>query len=338
MQLEKILDIAKWQSLQDSLAISTRLAIITVDFMGAPVTRHSEPRPFCKMIRGSMDLEGYCRKCDSRGGLEAVRLKKPYIYLCHRNIVDVAVPIIVAGKYVGAVMAGEVRVSDADNDFGLEKILLSPRRKLLQNPNIRLMYNAIPAMPLQEIEIATQLISDLCQYIVGEAMNRNLMLELYEKFFPHNHVQDNLTPEGYNIDAVYNAKKELECAATNIYVESSAKKKLTCTNPVLQPAFNYIYQNKGENVTQTKAAGLCHLSAGYFGRLFMKETGEKFTRFMSRQKVEWAKLMLERTEYSVAQISEELGFGEPGYFIKTFKKLEAITPAIYRRYYRENAS
>ncbi|MDO7203718.1 PocR ligand-binding domain-containing protein [Paraclostridium bifermentans] len=33
-------------------------------------------------------------------------MNKPYIYLCHYNIVDVAIPIIVDEKYIGAIMTG----------------------------------------------------------------------------------------------------------------------------------------------------------------------------------------------------------------------------------------
>ena len=38
-----------------------------------------------------------------------VRSNEPYIYLCHYNIVDVAVPIIIDGRYMGAIMAGTVK-------------------------------------------------------------------------------------------------------------------------------------------------------------------------------------------------------------------------------------
>ena len=62
------------------------------------------------------------QKCDSLAGLEAVRLNQPFIYLCHCGIVDVAVPITVGDQYLGAVMFGQVRISNG-SDAGVERLV-----------------------------------------------------------------------------------------------------------------------------------------------------------------------------------------------------------------------
>lgn len=56
--------------------------------------------------------------------------------------------------------------------------------------------------------------------------------------------------------------------------------------------------------------------------------------FIPRLKMEWAKQLLETTDLSISQISNDLGFSEPSYFIITFKKFERITPARYRQIYQ----
>ena len=81
-------------------------------------------------------------------------------------------------------------------------------------------------------------------------------------------------------------------------------------------------------------ARLCHLSPSYFSRLWADETKESFSQYIVRLKIEWAKRLLEDTEQSVTEVSENLGFSSPGYFIKTFKKSERITPLLYRKYCR----
>lgn len=89
---------------------------------------------------------------------------------------------------------------------------------------------------------------------------------------------------------------------------------------------------------QEHMAKLCHLSPSYFSRLFTKSTGENFSSYLSRTKIEWAKQLLETSDLSVAQIGEELGFQEPGYFIKQFKRFEGATPLHYRKFYRQSTS
>ena len=336
LNIDQILDIEKWQFLQDSLAKMTKLAIITVDYKGIPVTKHSEPRPFCHYVRTIPELEKYCHKCDSRAGLEAVRISAPYIYLCHCNIVDLAVPIVIDGQYIGATLAGQVRLPlDEQATANLEKIFISPNKSLFETDELLDLYNAIPIMPYKEIEAVASMLLNLCSYVVEEAINKNLLIEMYEQMgrgAANGRSADMFL--GYPTSSIEFAKRTMRNAVTKSYITTSEDDIHTCKNPVLKPALEYIYENKGESVTQKQMAQLCHISTSHFSRLFTKEIGEGFSSFLARQKVEWSKQLLQKTELSVNQISDELGFSTPGYYIKTFKRYESLTPAVYRKYYR----
>ena len=327
MKLDKILDINKWQVLQDSLAQVTKLAIITVDHRGTPITRHSDARPFCKHVRDNEKLKEYCQRCDSRAGLEAVRTNSPYIYLCHCKIVDVAIPIDVDDKYMGAVMAGQVRLPDGERDAALEQILVSPATDFFSSNEVRAMYEAIPTLSYEEIARAARMLHDLCHYIVEEAVSKNLILNAYER----------VTPQKTAGRAPDFFKTEIE-DITDAHTKAPTGGRIICKNEMLKPAFDHIFNSKGETVSQKKLAALCNISAGHFSRLFVKETGETFPVFLARLKIEWSKQFLEKTELSITQISDELGFSEPGYYIKTFKKYESITPSAYRRQYNTGAN
>lgn len=335
MNLNKILDLKKWKSLQDSLALVTKLAIITVDYKGVPITHHSGVRPFCKAMRDDPNTAKLCEKCDARGGLEAVRKNAPYIYLCHWNVIDIAIPIIIDDKYVGAIMAGEVKLADGKEHDSLEQMLTVPSKgfeHINNKEEIQRLYDSIPTLSYSEINEAAQMLYSLCNYIVEEAMNKNLILEVYEKMDPVTTVDFS---NGYSLDNIQHIQKELANTVTNAYVKTSLNDHFVCKNKTLQPAFDYIYKNKSEKISQQMMAGLCHITTSYFSRLFVKETGKNFSTFISLQKIEWSKQLLEKTDLSIAQISDELGFNEPGYYIKTFKKYENITPSVYRKYYQE---
>ena len=113
--IKSILDIPRWEAVQDQLAKATGTAIITIDYKGTPITKHSMRTDFCSIIRENPISCKRCQKCDSLAGLEAVRLNQPFIYLCHCGIVDVAVPITVGDQYLGAVMFGQVRISNGSD-------------------------------------------------------------------------------------------------------------------------------------------------------------------------------------------------------------------------------
>ena len=120
--LKGILDIPLWEKVQDQLAKATGTAIITIDYKGPPITKHSMRTDFCSITRESPKSRKRSQKCDSLAGLEAVRRNQPFIYLCHCGIVDVAVPITVGDQYLGAVMFGQVRISNG-SDAGVARLV-----------------------------------------------------------------------------------------------------------------------------------------------------------------------------------------------------------------------
>ncbi|UQZ32693.1 transcriptional regulator [Paenibacillus sp. PK3_47] len=339
LQISKFLDLKKWKRLQDSLATVTKLAILTVDYKGIPVTSHSSCQAFCRNVRKDPELLPYCQKCDSRGGLEAVRLNAPYVYLCHFNIIDIAIPITVDDKYLGAVMAGQVRLSDPENGMELEQIVSSKNKSLhrLKEEQLKEAYEQIPTMTYEEVVKISNMLFLLCNYIIEEALGKNLLAEMFEKAAGTDEgiALSTLLP-GFTIKNIESVKKNMTNAIADAYLKNTLPGEGTCTNPVLKPAIDYIYHNKSKNIHLTHMAGLCHVSPSYFSRLFAKETGENFTAYLSRLKVQWAKQLLEVTDMPVSQISDELGFNEPGYFIKIFKKFAGLTPALYRKAFREN--
>lgn len=328
LSMQSIFDLNKWERLQDSLASVTRLAILTVDYKGNAITEHSGCQSFCKAVRQDEDLLPYCQKCDSRGGLEAVRSNKPYIYLCHYNIIDIAVPVIIDDQYVGAVMAGQVRLSDPSSATELEQILTSKNRKLYSEKWEKLKdhYADLPVMSYAEILTISDMLSRLCTYIVEEAKQKQQVTQLLEQA-----AIDGVIPR--LTDIVPNLPQSFLPGNTNA-ASMNENDGYICVHSVLQPAFDYLHTHHSEAVSLKKMAELCHLSPSYFSRLFAKETGESYSGYAARLKIEWAKRLLENTDMPVSLISAELGFNEPGYFIKTFKKYEEVTPAVYRKYYK----
>ena len=49
--IKSILDIPRWEAVQDQLAKATGTAIITIDYKGTPITKHSMRTDFCSIIR-----------------------------------------------------------------------------------------------------------------------------------------------------------------------------------------------------------------------------------------------------------------------------------------------
>jgi len=331
LNLKKILDLDKWQSLQDSLSMVTKLAIITVNYKGVPVSSHSFCTDFCSSVRDNPTLSSHCQKCDSRGGLEAVRLNKPYIYLCHYNIVDIAIPIIIDDKYIGAIMAGQVKLKNKNDEKSLEQILTLPKK--INSDYLDDLYSKIPTLSYEEVKNTADMLFQLCNYIIEESLTKNLIVDMYEKsLFDHDIHSKELDLSSYSKNNIKNLKDELSHVITNSHIKDLSYNKNNLSNSILKPAIEYIHNHKNENVSLTKASDLCHISPSYFSRLFVKEIGENYSTYISSLKIEWSKELLLSTNMTISEISDELAFNESGYFIKIFKKQEGVTPSLYRKY------
>lgn len=337
--LNKIIDFTKWQKLQDSLALVTKMAMITIDYKGNPVVKHSMCNRFCEIVRADKEQSKYCQKCDSRGGLEAVCLNEPYIYLCHYNIVEIAIPIIIDGKYIGAIMAGQVKLSDTNANEILEQVARASNKSLAKQTleDLKEYYDDLPVLSYEEVKNNANMLFSLCSYIVEESLDKNLISEMYQKTINgHRQIDSNIL-EGYPIKNIENVKREISNAVINAYVAEKPvdNNEIISVSTTLKPAIDYIYKNKSENISMEKMANICHISPSYFSRLFVKECGDNFSTYLSRLKIKWAKSLLEETDMHITEISEELGFSESGYFIKIFKKHECVTPHLYRKYYKD---
>jgi YesN/AraC family two-component response regulator len=96
-------------------------------------------------------------------------------------------------------------------------------------------------------------------------------------------------------------------------------------------ALAYIDAHYGGNIRLESVAETVSLSSYYFSRLFKKEVGVNFSRYILHKRLETAKRALEETEEPVADIAASVGFHECHYFGKKFKNFTGSTPSEYRK-------
>lgn len=322
--MQSILDIPLWERIQDQLAKITGTAIICIDLKGNPVTKHSCRTDFCSVIRENPVSRKRCYRCDALAGLEAVRLGRPYIYLCHCGIVDVAVPVMVGDKYLGAVMFGQVRLmnKDAEKAVRLVNEISSfqdeeeaARKDLLE------MYERLPEMEYERIVEIAEFVDSVVKYTVDRAVKSRNQAETYQWML-------SMSAEQGNGDIEIQEIRELESPTP----ANSQEQLPVKPSSAIYPAVVYIHNHPRENISMKDMANLCHLSPSYFSRRFSQETGETFVNYINRQKIELAKVQLRGTNKSVAQIAGDVGYLNVSNFIAVFKRIEGITPSLYRQY------
>lgn len=112
-----------------------------------------------------------------------------------------------------------------------------------------------------------------------------------------------------------------------------AKRMENTFTRAVSESIGYIETNLHMPIRIDEVAEHVNLSAGYFSVLFHKETGEAFSDYVLRRRIETARNMLCYSDYSSTEISEILAFSSQSYFISCFKKATGMTPSAYRRRY-----
>lgn len=309
-----LLNIPLWEEVQDRIARITGTAIITVDYKGNPITRHSSRTDFCGLVREDPVFHKRCIRCDALAGLEAVRQERPFIYLCHCGIVDVAVPIMVGERYLGAVMFGQVRMRESEANGKVQRLVseisrFSGKESQEYQDHIRSLYYQLPEMAYSRIVEIADFLKFMVHYIVEQALSKDQSEDI-SAWQQRNGVA---IPDSMPAEPLDTLPFKIS------------------RNSAIYPAVDYINTNPYATVTMSQMADLCHLSPSYFSRLFAREAGESFISYANRQKIQIAKKQLRDTSKSITQIAGELGYLNTSHFINLFKRFEGVTPLIYRQ-------
>lgn len=94
---------------------------------------------------------------------------------------------------------------------------------------------------------------------------------------------------------------------------------------------NYIDENIYFNIKIEDATEKLNLSKAHIIREFTKNYGISPYNYLIEQKIAIAKKMLILHNMNVSEISNQLGFEDPNYFSKLFKKKVGVSPLQYRK-------
>ncbi len=101
---------------------------------------------------------------------------------------------------------------------------------------------------------------------------------------------------------------------------SRRMEKLNRQTPV-QEIIAYINENISSPISLKTLSHQFGISHAYLGQMFRKETGVKFNDYVNSMRVDKAKVMLKGKQVTINSVARELGYANPDYFYKIFRKL-----------------
>ena len=98
------------------------------------------------------------------------------------------------------------------------------------------------------------------------------------------------------------------------------------------PTFiNLVNRYYRENRDTSFYADKMHITTNYLNKLVKAALGISVRNYIQKRIISEAKVLLRLTNVSVNEICYELGFEDPNYFIRLFKKIEGISPGEYQK-------
>lgn len=93
----------------------------------------------------------------------------------------------------------------------------------------------------------------------------------------------------------------------------------------------YIIDHSEKDISLELMAQRIGLSPFYMSKMFKDQEGINYIDFLTECRIERAKKLMADPERSLKEITYEIGYHDPNYFSKVFKKVSGVSPTDYRR-------
>jgi len=101
--------------------------------------------------------------------------------------------------------------------------------------------------------------------------------------------------------------------------------------PLLAEVFGFIEERYGERVSLKDVARAVGLTPGHLTTVVRRKTGRTVGEWIAERRMAEARRLLVETDLSVEEVGRKVGYGDPGYFVRSFRRAHGATPLGWRR-------
>ncbi len=263
-------------------------------------------------------------------GISGIKEKLQEIHIAHKESIQAAVYKFYKGS--GKIYKlGDITLKDED-----------PGVKWINKENIRAIKDSLERGKMDcidkileecfadieqnqyDITLVKQFFTDFIIFI------RNSLIEHAEKYEADIERVEKISNQ-FNMCETYSEAKNTLLMYT-AGIESSLNKWNTMQySEIVSKAVQNISANYDKNLTLNSVADSINVNSSYLSRLFLKETGQNFIDYLTDIKVKKAMSFLIGSNLSVQEVGEKVGYQNPKYFNRVFKKLAGVSPNQYRK-------
>ncbi len=140
---------------------------------------------------------------------------------------------------------------------------------------------------------------------------------------------------GYSSSAFINAANQLRHLITQFALEANLQQANQGSSLQLEAVQTYMREHIHHSLELDDLAAITRLSKYHFSNRYKRLTGYSPIKHFLHMKMEYACQRLDSSELSVKAIAAEVGYADPLYFSRLFRKTLGISPRDYRQSVRK---
>lgn len=107
---------------------------------------------------------------------------------------------------------------------------------------------------------------------------------------------------------------------------------------IILKAIGYMNANFKKDIMLEEVSNFVNISSFYFSKIFKEYTGKNYVDYITDLRIEMAKEKLREGIESIKEICYEIGYNDPNYFSRVFKKVEGLSPTEYKSKYIDGSN
>lgn len=181
-------------------------------------------------------------------------------------------------------------------------------------------YMSIDGCVLADIKYHCYQLGDQCRMIMNDYLNQSSGMG------GNSSSMQNIVSHIFSVTELKNYYRQFFLNITNMLKQQS----VYAIDDTVEKIKIYIRRNYQKNLTQDFISCLFYLNRSYLSHIFKEKTGQKFVDYLNEVRIDKAKDLLATSDRKMYQIAKSVGYDNPKYFFRIFKKFEGITPEQYR--------
>ena len=101
--------------------------------------------------------------------------------------------------------------------------------------------------------------------------------------------------------------------------------------PLLAEVFGFIEKRYRDRISLKDVARAVGLTPGHLTTVVRRKTGRTVLEWISECRMAEARKLLVQTDFTIEEVSRRVGYGDPAYFVRHFRRAHGTTPLGWRR-------